>query len=124
MKPIRSIIIIAVLSGTLSLVAGAGCTLQPSERKPHGTLFVGVDASGSFKRTGDYDNSLKFLAYYIYGYLNELGGLSKPNAMFVGSVGGKRHHEPKTFHPMHDFEGKEIAQIEGISGPGSRPPIR
>ena len=81
-------------------------------RKPRTTLFVGVDASGSFKHSGYYDNALTFLAHYIYGHLHELGGLEKPHALFVASVGGQNVNEPKTFHPIHDFEGKDVAQIE------------
>lgn len=98
----------------LAMVAGAlaGCTESGEQRKPKQTLFIGVDASGSFKNSGFYDNALSFLAHYIYGHVNELGGLDKPKAMFVASVGGKNMHEPKSFHPMHDFEGKDIAQIE------------
>lgn len=73
------------------------------------TLFIGVDVSGSFKH--DYDNALTFLAHYIYGHLHELGGLAKPQALFVASIGGKKPGEPKSFHPIHDFEGKDIEQI-------------
>lgn len=105
---------IALVLG-LAVVAGsiAGCTTESAEqRKPKSTLFIGVDASGSFHHSGYYDNALSFLAHYIYGHLNELGGLDKPQAMFVASVGGKKMHEPKAFHPVHDFEGKEVAQIE------------
>lgn len=94
------------------LLVTTGCLIQPGDRASKTTLFVGVDASGSFKVSGHYDNSLKFLAHYIYGHLNELGGLRKPHALFVGSVGGKTHNEPKTFHPIHDFEGKTIEEIE------------
>jgi hypothetical protein len=98
---------------TVVLAALVGCTVQAGEeRKPHATLFIGVDASGSFKHSGYYDNALTFLAHYIYGHLHELGGLEKPKALFVASVGGKSVNEPKTFHPIHDFEGKDVAQIE------------
>jgi len=105
--------IFAVMVASALLVTVAGCDFQTSEqRKPRTTLFVGLDASGSFKNSGVYDNALTFLAHYIYGHLNELGGLDKPQALFVGSVGGKSRSEPKTFHPIHDFEGKSIEQIE------------
>jgi hypothetical protein len=91
----------------------AGCTQEPSQSyKAHNTLFIGVDASGSFKNSGYYDNALLFLAHYIYGHLHALGGLDKPQAMFIASVGGKDLREPKSFHPIHDFENKDIAQIE------------
>ncbi|MGQ0809976.1 MAG: hypothetical protein ACT4OO_01970 [Nitrospiraceae bacterium] len=103
----------AVVLGALVLSAISGCTAPPTEqRKPRSTLFIGVDASGSFRNSGYYDNALAFLAHYIYGHLNELGGLDKPQAMFVASVGGKIMSEPKTFHPIHDFDGKAIPQIE------------
>lgn len=101
------------LAGVALAVALVGCTVQASEpRKAHTTLFIGVDASGSFKHSGYYDNALTFLAHYIYGHLHELGGLEKPQALFVASVGGQNVNEPKTFHPIHDFDGKDVAQIE------------
>jgi len=95
----------------LSAIA-TGCEMLPSEKKMATTLFIGVDASGSFKHSGYYNNALKFLARYIYGHMNEIGGLVTPRALFVGSVGGKKHDEPKTFHPIHDFKGKSIKEIE------------
>src|SRR5512134_713137 len=98
----------ALLLGTL-----VSCTGEPVEsRKPKSTLFIGVDASGSFRTSGHYENALSFLAHYIYGHINELGGLDKPQAMFVASVGGKNLREPKSFHPIHEFEGKEVSEIE------------
>jgi hypothetical protein len=93
-------------------MAVAACTVQSGERKPRMVLFIGVDASGSFHNSGDYDNSLSFLARYIYGHLNELGGLQKPRDLFVGSIGGRNQGEAKAFHPIHDFEGKGVAEIE------------
>ncbi len=113
MKPFRSFFTTTLAGAAMLLVVLASCTFQPSEqRKPRTTLFVGLDASGSFKQSGVYDNSVTFLAHYIYGHLNELGGLDKPQALFVASVGGKARGEPKTFHPIHDFQGKSIEQIE------------
>lgn len=113
MKPFRSFFTTTLAGAAMLLVVLAACTFQPSEqRKPRTTLFVGLDASGSFKQSGVYDNSVTFLAHYIYGHLNELGGLDKPQALFVASVGGKTRGEPKTFHPIHDFQGKSIEQIE------------
>jgi hypothetical protein len=105
---IGRVLIGAILLGTL-----ANCTGEPTDaRKPKSTLFIGVDASGSFRDSGHYENALSFLAHYIYGHLNELGGLEKPQAMFVASVGGMSLHEPKSFHPIHEFEGKDVPQIE------------
>jgi hypothetical protein len=105
--------ILAFMVASALLVTVAGCDMETSEpHKPRTALFVGVDASGSFKNSGMYDNALTFLAHYLYGHLNGLGGLEKPQSLFVGSVGGKARGEPKTFHPIHDFEGKSIEQIE------------
>ena len=56
----------------------ASCNLDPGERRPRMTLFVGVDASGSFYNTGDYDDALIFLSHDLYGHLNGLGGLRRP----------------------------------------------
>ncbi|MBI5777780.1 MAG: hypothetical protein HY444_10385 [Nitrospirae bacterium] len=113
MKSFRVRITASLLATAALAAVIVGCMVQAGEeRKPHATLFIGVDASGSFKHSGYYDNALTFLAHYIYGHLHELGGLDKPKALFVASVGGKSVNEPKTFHPIHDFEGKDVAQIE------------
>ena len=96
----------------LQAVLFAGCGLESGERKPRVTLFVGVDTSGSFQRSGSYDDAMTFLAYYIYGHLNELGGLDKPRELFVGAIGGKDPNEPKAFHPIQDFADKSIPEIE------------
>lgn len=112
MKRLRPFVLAWLAAAVILSVTIGACNLQPSERKPRMTLFVGVDVSGSFHRSGYYDNALSFLAHYIYGHLNELGGLTKPRELFVGSIGGKDRHEPKAFHPIHDFQGKDIAQIE------------
>ncbi len=89
-----------------------GCNLQQGEKKPRMTLFIGVDASGSFYNSEDYEDSLSFLAHYIYGHMNGLDGLEVPRELFVASIGGSGQDEPKAFHPYHDFKGKEVDQIE------------
>lgn len=100
-------------AGILCLaLAVVGCIIEPTSRKSRVSLFVGVDASGSFHQSGHYENALSFLAHYLYGHLNELGGLDKPRELFVGSIGGKAIGEPKAFHPIHDLEGKNIEEIE------------
>lgn len=100
---------VALLAGLLATAAMA----QPAtDRMGRETLFVGVDTSGSFIQSGDYPNAMSFLAYYLYGHLNGLGGLSQPRELFVAAIGGKAASEPKAFHPILDFAGKDIAQIE------------
>ena len=102
----------AVAAVVSTVILSAGCGLEPAERKPRATLFIGVDTSGSFHRTGSYDDAMKFLAHYIYGHLNELGDLEPPRELFVAAIGGDDPDEPKSFHPIHDFTGKGIAEIE------------
>ena len=48
----------------------AGCKIDPAAHKIRNTMFIGVDASGSFKDSGYYDNAIKFLARYIHAHLN------------------------------------------------------
>lgn len=75
-------------------------------------MFVGVDVSGSFRKSGYYDDALTFLSHYIYGHLNKIGELSGVRALFVGSIGGHSTNEPKAFHPIHDLEGKSVREIK------------
>jgi len=95
----------AVLAGTAGAAAASA-----RERVPRQTMFIGLDTSGSFQRAG-YDDAVAFLAYYIYGHLNGLGGLSRPRDLFVAAVGGKDVDETKAFRPIHDFAGKSVEQI-------------
>jgi len=103
---------LTLLGPAILLIAGAGCDFEiPEDKGPSTVIFVGVDASGSFKNSGYYNNSIDFLAQYLHAHFVEAGGLARPKALFVGTVGGKRHGEPKTFHPIHDFDGKSVTQI-------------
>src|SRR3989475_12302780 len=85
---------------------------RATDRTGRDTLFVGVDTSGSFVQGGDYGNAISFLAYYIYGHLHGLGGLSQVKELFVAAIGGKEGGEPKAFHPILEFQGKDIAGIQ------------
>jgi hypothetical protein len=91
-----------------------GCGLIESEDtapKPRLSMFIGVDISGSFMKSQYYDDSLDFLARYLYSHLNGLNGLEVPNVLFVSSIGGARADEPKTFYPKQTFENKSIEEI-------------
>jgi len=107
-----------VRSLTVALAAGAllattAMAQQPTtDRVGRETLFVGVDTSGSFVQGGDYGNAISFLAYYIYGHLHGLGGLTQVKELFVAAIGGKEAGEPKAFHPTLEFADKDIAGIE------------
>ncbi len=93
------------------LLAVPGCTSTEKEQ-PRLSLFVGVDVSGSFSGTPQFRDSLRFLSYYLYGHLHETGGLEKPRALFVGSIGGDTPNEPKAFYPVQVFERMNASEIE------------
>ena len=40
-----------------------------------------------------------------------LGGLEVPRTLFVGSIGGGKADEPKTFYPIQTFEHKSVVEI-------------
>src|SRR5205809_5560436 len=88
---------LALLSTTL--LATTAMAQRATDRTGRDTMFVGVDTSGSFVQAGDYANAMGFLAYYIYGHLHGLGGLTQVKELFVAAIGGKEAGEPKAFHP-------------------------
>ncbi|MBN2202018.1 hypothetical protein JW777_08710 [bacterium] len=96
----------------LSAVMMAACQgLDDKTQKARLSLFVGMDISGSFVKGPYFDDSIDFLAHYLYAHLTASGGLEKPNVLFVGSIGGARAGEPKTFYPIQTFENKSIDEI-------------
>ncbi len=103
--------ITAAVAGTLFLLLAAACVPQETEREARMTLFIGIDVSGSFQNTGDYDDAIRFAAHYIYGHLNGLGDLDEAAVLFVGSIGGEQPGESKSFRPIHDFRGKSVDDI-------------
>lgn len=100
-------LVVAVLISAAAVVSAAA---TEDNKRLRSTLFVGIDTSGSFRSA--YDDALTFVAYYLYGHMHELGGLSKPRDLFVTAIGGKDNSEPKAFHPIHDFNNKDVKQIE------------
>ena len=116
-------VVLALVAAT-SLAVSVGCNPQSGAPQPRVTIFVGVDTSGSFRSSGSYDDSLRFLAHYIYGHLNALGDLAPPRALFVAPLGCNDFDEPKAFHPIHDFEGKNVEEIEAACGSGTGPATR
>ena len=109
MTPPRRLVATALVAATL-LAGARPAAAQTADGTSRESLFVGVDTSGSFRR--DYNDAVSFLAYYLYGHLNGLGGLRKPRQLFVAGIGGREVSEPKAFRPIQDFVGKDIAQIE------------
>jgi hypothetical protein len=104
-------LIAAALAAATVAGAAGDAAAQTRERTPRQTLFIGLDTSGSFQRAG-YEDALAFLAHYIYGHLNGLGGLSRPRDLFVAGIGGNDADETKAFRPIHDFTDKSVEQIE------------
>lgn len=79
--------------------------------KPRLSMFIGLDISGSFLKGPYFDDSMDFLAHYLYTHLNGMGGLEVPNVLFVSSIGGAKENEPKTFFPIQTFQNKSIDEI-------------
>lgn len=99
-----------IIAVTIILMSLSGCTTD-GEPNPRLSLFIGVDISGSYINSGHFDESLNFLAHYIYAHLNGLGELEKPNVLFVSSIGGAAPGEPKSFYPIQVFENKSVDEI-------------
>jgi len=107
MKKILKKAVLVVLVCILFL----GCDFDEGTSQPRLSMFIGVDISGSFVKTKYFDDSIEFLAHYIYSHLNGLDDLEKPNVLYVSSIGGAKENEPKTFYPIQTFENKSIKEI-------------
>src|SRR5947209_11169517 len=90
-----------------ALVIGSALSCAPSadaSRIARSTLVIGIDVSGSFESKGRYESSIDFTANYLYAHIHGLGGLKQPTAVFVGSLGGEKPGEAKSFQPIHTFQ--------------------
>jgi hypothetical protein len=96
----------------VAAVLASSCAPSGEPAKPAPVTYViGIDVSGSFRDAKLYDDAVDFAATYIFAHLNGYGGLRVPTSLFVGSVGGARPGEPKSFHPINDFQGRTVEQI-------------
>jgi len=93
------------------LAASRPAAVKPAET-PRLVLFIGVDISGSFMHGKYFDDSIDFLARYIYSHLHGLGGMEVPHSLFVGSIGGSTKDEAKTLYPIEAFQERSVEQIE------------
>ncbi len=100
--------IAAILSLGLALVA---CKPPANAPPPRSTLVVGLDVSGSYRRSPYFNDAIDFAALYIYAHVHGIGDLKQATDVFVGTLGGERVGEPKTFHPIQDLTGKSPEQI-------------
>jgi hypothetical protein len=107
MKKLLKKIVLVILIGIVFL----GCEFDDGTSQARLSMFIGVDISGSFVKTKYFEDSIEFLAHYIYSHLNGLGGLEKPNVLYVSSIGGAKENEPKTFYPIQTFENKSVKEI-------------
>jgi hypothetical protein len=106
--------LIIFLTVAILLIGMLGCDWLGGEGKsatPRLSMFIGLDISGSFMNTKYFDDSINFLAHYLYAHLNGLGGMEVPNVLFVSSIGGARENEPKTFFPIQTFQNKSVQEI-------------
>lgn len=94
-----------------ALVALVACKPPANSPAPRSTLVVGLDISGSFRDTPYFKEAIDFASLYIYAHLHGLGAMRQATDVFVGSLGGERTGEPKSFHPIQDFTGKSPEQI-------------
>lgn len=108
----RKLFLLALLASfALSTGCMEGGGLGGSSAPARQTVFVGMDISGSFLNGKYYEDALHFLANYISAHMNGYGGLEIPVALFVGSIGGDKPNEPKSFYPIQTFENKSVQEI-------------
>ena len=105
-------LIVSCASAALMLSAVVACA-PPADgaRVARSTLVIGIDVSGSFKGRGRYESAIDFTANYLYAHIHGLGGLKQPTAVFVGSFGGEKPGETKSFQPIHTFQNMSVAEI-------------
>jgi hypothetical protein len=99
-----------------ALAALPGCFETGGERGPQSepprlVMFIGVDVSGSFVNSKYFEDSLDFLSDYLYAHLNGVGGLEVPHSLFVGTLGGDKLDEAKTFFPIETFQNRSPEEI-------------
>jgi hypothetical protein len=98
----------------VTLTAAISCAPSADGAGPRvarSTLVIGIDVSGSFKSRDRYDNAIDFAANYLYAHIHGLGGLKQPTNVFVGSFGGEKPGETKSFQPIHTFQNMTVPQI-------------
>ncbi|HEY0351612.1 MAG TPA: hypothetical protein VGC48_05790, partial [Gemmatimonadales bacterium] len=102
----RRALLVAVVAGSV-----LGCQPPKGGPPPKSTLVIGLDVSGSFRKGGHYDDAIDFASLYIYAHMKGFRELRQPTEVFIGTMGGQRTGEAKTFHPIQDLNGKSPSQI-------------
>ena len=116
MRSLRPVVRVAGLAAVaVAMACSPGAAAEGGQggggRVARSTLVIGIDVSGSFRSRGRYESSIDFAAHYLYAHLHGLGGLKQPTAVFVGSFGGERPKETKSFQPIHTFQNMSVEQI-------------
>lgn len=107
--------LIASCASAALLSAGVACAPQADgARVARSTLVIGIDVSGSFRGKHRYDSAIDFTANYLYAHIHGLGGLKQPTAVFVGSFGGEKPGETKSFQPIHTFQNMSVPEIDAF----------
>ena len=106
----KNITIIILIASAFFLSSCFGS--KDKVKNPRLVMFIGVDVSGSFLKGPHFENSMNFIATYIYSHLKGYGDLDIPKALFVGSIGGAKANESKTMFPIHLFQDKSIEDIK------------
>jgi hypothetical protein len=88
-----------------------GCAPPKDAPPPKSTMVIGLDVSGSFRRGGHFEDAVDFAALYIYAHMKGFQDLRRPSDVFIGTMGGQKVGEAKTFHPIQDLTGKSPSQI-------------
>ena len=101
----------AAFVGMVTLALFGCSTAESSPRIARSTLVLAIDVSGSFSGKRGYESAVDFAANYLYAHLHGLGGLKEPTAVFVGSFGGEKPGETKSFQPIMTFEKMTVPQI-------------
>ncbi len=104
-----------LVTSAIVVAAVTACELIENDaRRARSTLVIGIDVSGSFASTGNYNDAIEFASHYLYGHLHGLGELAMPSAVFVGSVGGEQPGETKSFQPIHLFRDKSPEELAAV----------
>ncbi|HEY1953218.1 MAG TPA: hypothetical protein VGG76_10455 [Gemmatimonadaceae bacterium] len=104
-------VVAASAVAALSLVIAGCMAAAGSGRVAKSTLVLGIDVSGSFSGKSHYESSIDFASNYLYAHIHGVGGLSQPTAVFVGSFGGEKPGETKSFQPIETFQNMSVPQI-------------
>ena len=105
--------LIASCASAALVLSAAACapSADGGQRVARSTLVIGIDVSGSFRGKAHYESAIDFAANYLYAHIHGLGGLKQPTAVFVGSFGGEKPGETKSFQPIDTFRNMSVAEI-------------